>query len=68
MIFTLAKEGGFTEHQIMDFETGLPVYRVNAYYHAALRSHDIWTVPPSAPADHQISDLMAFLDTPEEEE
>jgi len=52
----------------MDFETGMPVYRVNAYYHAALRSHDIWTCPPSAPAEHQIDDLLAFLDTPQEED
>lgn len=38
----------------------LPVYRVNAYYHAALRSHDIWTVPPAAPIPQQINDLLAF--------
>ena len=38
----------------------MPVYRVNAYYHAALRSHDCWTVKESAPADVQISDLLAF--------
>jgi len=68
LIFTLAKEGGFTEAQIMDFETGIPVYRVNAYYHAALRSHDIWTCTPSAPAEHQIEELMAFLDNAPEEE
>jgi hypothetical protein len=38
----------------------MPVYRVNAYYHAALRSHDCWTVRESAPATVQIDDLMAF--------
>jgi hypothetical protein len=38
----------------------MPVYRVNAYYHAALRSHDCWTVKESAPATVQIDELMAF--------
>lgn len=52
----------------MDFETGMPVYRVNAYYHAALRSHDIWTCIPSAPAQSQIDELLAFIDNREEEE
>jgi hypothetical protein len=52
----LAKEGGFSESDLME----MPVYRVNAYYHAALRSHDCWVVRESAPADVQISDLLAF--------
>jgi hypothetical protein len=52
----LAKEGGFSESELME----MPVYRVNAYYHAALRSHDCWTVKESAPATVQIDDLMAF--------
>ena len=56
MIFTLAKEGGFSETELME----MPVYRVNAYYHAALRSHDVWTVTPSAPAESQIDNLLAF--------
>jgi len=38
----------------------LPVYRVNAYYHAALRSHDIWTVTPAEPVPQQIDHLMEF--------
>lgn len=38
----------------------LPVYRVNAYYHAALRSHDVWTVKEQPPVDVQIDDLLAF--------
>ncbi len=47
----------------------MPVYRVNAYYHAALRSHDVWTVKESAPADVQIGELLAFaaVDTGEDE-
>lgn len=57
MVFTLCKEGGFTEHQLLH---ELPVYRVNAYYHAALRSHDIWTVKESAPAEVQIDKLLAY--------
>ena len=59
-MFTLAKEGGFSEIEVME----MPVYRVNAYYHAALRSHDVWTVSPSAPAEDQISDLLAFAMEP----
>jgi hypothetical protein len=38
----------------------IPVYRVNAYYHAALRSHDVWTVKEQPPVDVQIDDLLAF--------
>jgi hypothetical protein len=53
----LAKEGGFTESELME----MPVYRVNAYYHAALRSHDLWTVPVSAPVESQVEDLVALL-------
>ena len=47
----------------------LPVYRVNAYYHAALRSHDVWTVKEQPPVDVQIDDLLAFaaVDMVEEE-
>jgi hypothetical protein len=57
LVFTLAKEGGFTERELME---ELPVYRVNAYYHAALRSHDVWTVKEQPPVDVQIDDLLAF--------
>jgi hypothetical protein len=64
LVFTLAKEGGFSEKMILE----MPVYRVNAYYHAALRAHDVWTCTPSAPPTHQIHDLLAFLHTPQEEE
>jgi hypothetical protein len=39
----------------------MPVYRVNAYYHAALRSHDLWTVPVSAPVESQVEDLVGLL-------
>jgi hypothetical protein len=65
LVFTLAKEGGFSEEAILE----MPVYRVNAYYHAALRSHDVWTVRESAPADVQIGELLAFaaVDTGEDE-
>lgn len=47
----------------------IPVYRVNAYYHAALRSHDVWTVKEQPPAEIQIEELLAFaaVDTGEEE-
>lgn len=38
----------------------IPVYRVNCYYHAALRSHDVWTVKEQPPVDVQIDDLLAF--------
>jgi len=57
LIFTLAKEGGFSERELMD---EIPVYRVNAYYHAALRSHDCWTVKQQPPPVVQIDELMAF--------
>ena len=36
------------------------MYRVNAYYHAALRSHDVWTVKEQPPVDVQIDHLLAF--------
>jgi hypothetical protein len=57
LVFTLAKEGGFTERELME---ELPVYRVNCYYHAALRSHDVWCVREQPPVDVQIDDLLAF--------
>jgi hypothetical protein len=60
-VFTLAKEGGFTEAQILE----MPIYRVNAYYHAALRSHDIWTTTESVPAEEQIADLLEFASAQE---
>jgi hypothetical protein len=65
LVFTLAKEGGFSEKEVMD----MPIYRVNAYYHAALRSHDCWTVKQQPPPDVQIDELLAFasFDTPHEE-
>ena len=48
----------------------MPVYRVNAYYHAALRSHDVWTVKPFEKADDQLAVLEDFasLDIGEEED
>ena len=52
----MAKETGWHERDIL----GMPVYRVLAYYWAALRGHGCWTVKRSAPADEQISDLMEF--------
>lgn len=55
-MLTLAKEGGFSEQEILE----MPVYRVNAYYHAALRQHDVWTVKESARPDVQIEHLLAF--------
>ena len=64
MVFTLAKEGGFSEQEVME----MPVYRVNAYYHSALRSHDVYTVRESPPADVQIGELMAFAAVDMEEE
>jgi hypothetical protein len=57
LIFTLAKEGGFTERQLLE---EIPTYRVNAYYHAALRSHDVWTVKEQPPVEVQIDELLAF--------
>jgi len=60
LVFTLAKEGGFSESEVME----MPVYRVNAYYHSALRSHDVWTVKPSAPAENQCRELLAYAAEP----
>lgn len=47
----------------------MPVYRVNAYYHAALRAHDIWTVKPYSSAPDQIASLMelARIDTEDDD-
>ena len=64
LIFTLAKEGGFSESELME----MPVYRVNAYYHAALRSHDCWTVKEQPPAEVQIDHLLAFASVDIEEQ
>lgn len=38
----------------------IPTYRVNSYYHAALRSHDIWTVKEQPPVEVQIDHLLEF--------
>lgn len=56
----MAKEGGFSESDLME----MPVYRVNAYGHCALRSHDVWTVKESAPASIQIDNLLAYAAEP----
>jgi len=42
MIFTLAKETGWPERALL---WEIPFSRLLHYYHAALRSHDLWTVP-----------------------
>lgn len=54
---TLAKEGGFSEEELLD----MPVYRLNAYYHAALRSHDIWTVRSGPAPVEQMESLTRLI-------
>lgn len=39
----------------------MPVYRLNAYYWAALRSHDVWTVKPGPAAEEQMESLTRLL-------
>ena len=53
MNFSLMKEAGLSEEDLME----MPVYRKQAYYHAALRSHDIWTVPITAGVKDQMDSL-----------
>lgn len=74
MIFNLAKETGWPEKTLL-WET--PFARLLHYYHAALRSHDLWTVKPGPSAAIQLDTLgkafqafqeFARLDTPDDEE
>ena len=39
----------------------MPVYRLNAYYHAALRAHDVWTVKPGPAPVEQFESLTRLL-------
>ena len=50
-VFTLARETGWSEHFIF---WELPLARLLQYQHCALRAHDVWTVPVSPPATHQL--------------
>lgn len=54
MIFTLAKETGWPERELL---WGIPFARLLQYYHAALRSHDLWTVKPD-PTAPDVGDLL----------
>lgn len=61
MIFTLAKETGWPERELL---WEIPFARLLQYYHAALRSHDLWTVPPSsrkAPAMLEIREVVGQM-------
>jgi hypothetical protein len=51
MIFTLAKETGWHEKTLL---WEIPLARLLQYYHAAMRSHDLWTV---APGDRKAPEL-----------
>lgn len=65
MVFTLARETGWSESYIL---WELPLHRALAYQHAALRSHGVWTVTPSAPADHDLAAILTQLPTYDDED
>jgi hypothetical protein len=65
MVFTLARETGWPEHYIL---WELPLHRALAYQHAALRSHGVWTVTPSAPPENDLAAILTALPTEEEED
>lgn len=58
MVFTLARETAWPEKYIL---WELPLHRALAYQHAALRAHGVWTVKPSAPAEHDLAALLTSL-------
>lgn len=64
MVFTLARETGWSEHYIL---WQLPLHRALAYQHAALRSHGVWTVRPSAPPEHDLAAILTHLHSYEQE-
>lgn len=69
MIFTLAKETGWPEERLL---WGIPFARLLQYYHAALRSHDLWTVPAEArrapePGECRVAFSLFDMDSEEEE-
>ena len=65
MVFTLARETGWSEHYIL---WQLPLARALAYQHAALRAHGVWTVTPSAPAEHDLAAILTQLPTYDDED
>lgn len=65
MVFTLARETGWSEHYIL---WELPLHRALAYQHAALRSHGVWTVTPSAPTEHDLAAILTQLPTYDDED
>jgi hypothetical protein len=60
MVYTLARETGWPEHYIL---WQLPLHRALAYQHAALRSHGVWTVTPSAPPENDLAAILTHLST-----
>jgi hypothetical protein len=65
MVFTLARETGWPESYIL---WQLPLHRALAYQHAALRSHGVWTVTPSAPAEHDLAAILTQLPINDDED
>jgi hypothetical protein len=65
MVFTLARETGWPEHYIL---WQLSLARALAYQHAALRAHGVWTVTPSAPAEHDLASILTQLPTYDDED
>lgn len=65
MVFTLARETGWPENYIL---WQLPLHRAMAYQHAALRSHGVWTVTPSAPPETALAAILTALPLEEEDE
>jgi len=65
MVFSLAKETGWSEHFIL---WELPFARALEYYHAALWSNGAWTVKPTKTAHCQFRELLAIVDNFSEED
>ena len=61
LIFSLAKETGWSEAELL---WEIPCHRVNAYWHACLRSHDIWTVALSEPVEDYVLRLEGMVTGP----
>lgn len=65
MVYTLARETGWTEHFIL---WELPLHRALAYQHAALRAHGVWTIQPAPPAETSLAAILTLLPTNDEDE
>jgi hypothetical protein len=65
MVFTLARETGWPEQYIL---WQLPLHRALAYQHAALCAHGVWTVTPSAPAEHDLAAILTQLPSNDDED